>query len=133
MAEPKGFKSLNGQTLNDATSGMTQQQFEKTVSGLQKIGEPVNLRQVESIWNKRYKKQQPQSSTSKFIMKILNFGNTKKTGEIKKNYGGSMKKMNIGSKVGTTKKSYGGTIKKMRSGSKVGMTQQQMMACGRKK
>jgi hypothetical protein len=102
MAEPKGFKSLKGQTLNDATSGMTQQQFEKTVSGLQKIGEPVNLRQVESIWNKRYKKQQPQSSTSKFIMKILNFGNTKKTGEIKKNYGGSMKKMKDGKKVGST-------------------------------
>ncbi len=66
--------------------------------------------------------------------------NMKKTGDIKKKYGGSMKKMNTGSKVGTTKKSYGGTIKKkyggtikkMKSGSKVGMTQQQMMACGGK-
>ena len=97
MAEPKGFKSLGGQTLNDATSGMTQKEFEKTVADLQKSGESVNLRQVESIWNKRYSKQQEPSVVGKFIKKILNLGNTEKPGDKEKKYmGGSIKKKRMG-------------------------------------
>ena len=62
--------------LESNTSGMSQQEFEKIVADKRKIGDRVNLREVESIWNKRYKKNQPKSAMNKFIMKILNFGTT---------------------------------------------------------
>jgi len=96
------------------TSGMSQKEFEKTVADKQKIGDPVNLREVESIWNKRYKKNQPQSATSKFIMKVLNFGSDTEMPERK---GPPARKATENKDIEkANKKSNGGSITKNRIG-----------------
>ena len=77
MAEPKGFDVLGGKSLEDYTSGMTKKQFMSTVTKLKKQGEKVNLRNVESVYNSRYAKDEKVSPMKKGIKNILNMFSTK--------------------------------------------------------
>ena len=96
------------------TSGMSEKEFEKTVADKRKIGESVNLREVERIWNKRYKKNQPRSGMSKFIMKVLNFGSNKEMPERK---GPPARKATENKDIKKANKKYnGGSITKNRIG-----------------
>ena len=132
MAEPKGFDVLGGKSLEDYTSGMTKKQFMSTVTKLKKQGEKVNLRNVESVYNSRYAKDEKVSPMKKGIKNILNMFSTKpkentstekkmkieievalpksRPKKLKKNMGGAIKKpeMAYGGSVGGKKHMYAG-------------------------
>ena len=132
MAEPKGFDVLGGKSLEDYTSGMTKKQFMSTVTKLKKQGEKVNLRNVESVYNSRYAKDEKVSPMKKGIKNILNMFSTKpkentstekkmkieievalpksRPKKLKKNMGGMLKKpeMAYGGSVSGKKHMYAG-------------------------
>ena len=132
MAEPKGFDVLGGKSLEDYTSGMTKKQFMSTVTKLKKQGEKVNLRNVESVYNSRYAKDEKVSPMKKGIKNILNMFSTKpkentstekkmkieievalpksRPKKLKKNMGGMLKKpeMAYGGMAGKKKHMYAG-------------------------
>ena len=132
MAEPKGFDVLGGKSLEDYTSGMTKKQFMSTVTKLKKQGEKVNLRNVESVYNSRYAKDEKVSPMKKGIKNILNMFSTKpkentstekkmkieievalpksRPKKLKKNMGGAIKKpeMAYGGMAGKKKHMYAG-------------------------